>query len=78
LNDVDDLTYDTQLNRILVSSQSSDQVYSIDPKSLAWTWAQTGYRINRLRALGGRLLAASLFDGVLIEPAAATVETVRK
>jgi photosystem II stability/assembly factor-like uncharacterized protein len=78
LNDVDDLTYDAHLNRILVSSQSSDQVYSIDPKSLAWTWAQTGYRINGLRALGGRLLAASLFDGVLIEPQPATVETVRK
>ncbi|MGA3346182.1 MAG: transcriptional regulator [Terracidiphilus sp.] len=71
LNDVDDLTYDTAQGRILVSSQSSDQVYAIDAKSLTWTWAQTGYRINRLRAYAGKLLAASLFDGVLIEPQAA-------
>ena len=78
LNDVDDLAYDAVLGKILVSSQSSEQVYTIDPKTLAWKWFQTGYRINCLRAFGGRLLAASLYDGVLVEPQAAMVETVRK
>jgi photosystem II stability/assembly factor-like uncharacterized protein len=78
LNDVDDLTYDAALGKILVSSQLSDQVYAINPKSLSWTWSQTGYRINRVRALGGRLLAASLYDGVLVEPQAVAVETGRK
>jgi len=68
LNDVDDLSYDAHLGKVLVSSQSSDQVYAIDPKSLEWKWAQTGYRINRVRAAGERLLAASMYDGVLIEP----------
>jgi photosystem II stability/assembly factor-like uncharacterized protein len=68
LNDVDDLTYDSHLNRILVSSHSSDQIYVIKPKSLEWTWAQTGYRINRVRSVGGKLIAASLFDGVVAEP----------
>ncbi len=68
LNDVDDMTYDAALGKILVSSQASDQVYAINPKSLSWTWAETGYRINHLCAEGGRLLAASLFDGVLVEP----------
>lgn len=68
LGDVDDLTYDAQIGKILVSSQSSDQVYVIDPKTLVWTWTQTGYRINRVRAAGDRLLAASLYDGVLVEP----------
>jgi photosystem II stability/assembly factor-like uncharacterized protein len=73
LNDVDDLTYDATMDKILVSSQLSDQVFAINPKSLSWTWSQTGYRINRVRAAGGRLLAASLYDGVLIEPQEATV-----
>jgi photosystem II stability/assembly factor-like uncharacterized protein len=67
LNDVDDLFYDAALGKILVSSRSSDQVYVIDPKSLEWRWAQAGYRINLVRAAGGRLLAASLYDGVLVE-----------
>jgi photosystem II stability/assembly factor-like uncharacterized protein len=78
LNDVDDLTYSAVLGKILVSSQSRDQIYAINPKSLAWTWAETGYRINRVRAVGGRLLAASLFDGVLVEPQASPVETGRR
>jgi photosystem II stability/assembly factor-like uncharacterized protein len=78
LNDVDDLTYSASLGKILVSSQSSDQIYAVNPKSLTWTWAETGYRVNRVRAAGGRLLAASLFDGVLVEPQLAPVETGRR
>jgi photosystem II stability/assembly factor-like uncharacterized protein len=67
LSNVDDLFYDAHMDKVLVSSRSSDQVYAIDPKSLEWKFAQTGYRINRVRAAGDRLLAASLFDGVVIE-----------
>ncbi len=67
LGDVDGLFYDASLGRILVSSRSSDQIFTIDPKSLEWKFAQTGYRINLVRASGGRLLAASLFDGVVVE-----------
>lgn len=68
MNDVDDLFYDSRLNRILVSSRLSDQVFAIDVKTIEWKFAQAGYRINRVRAVGDKLLAASLFDGVLIEP----------
>jgi len=75
LTDVDALYYDTHMNRILVSSRTSDQVYAIDPKSLGWKWAQTGYKIALVRAAGDRLLAASLYDGVLMEPLAAGAET---
>jgi photosystem II stability/assembly factor-like uncharacterized protein len=67
LTDVDALFYDAHLNRILVSSRTSDQVYSINPKSLEWKWAQTGYKIALVRAAGERLLAASLYDGVVEE-----------
>jgi photosystem II stability/assembly factor-like uncharacterized protein len=34
--DVDDLSYEPALKRILVSSRTSDQVYGIDPKTLTW------------------------------------------
>jgi len=66
--DVDDLYFDAQMNRVLVSSRESDQVYAIDPKTLKWKWGQTGYRIGLIRGAGERLVAASLHDGVLIEP----------
>jgi photosystem II stability/assembly factor-like uncharacterized protein len=68
LGDIDDLFFDAGLNKILVSSRSSDQIFAIDPKSLEWKYAQTGFRINRVRSTAGRLLAASLDDGVLVEP----------
>ncbi|MGD0680513.1 MAG: transcriptional regulator [Terracidiphilus sp.] len=67
LTDVDALFYDAQLNKILVSSRLSDQVYSINPKTLEWKWWQTGYKIALVRAVGERLLAASLYDGVVEE-----------
>jgi photosystem II stability/assembly factor-like uncharacterized protein len=68
LVDVDDVYYDAVLNRILVSSRASDFVFAIDPKSLDWKWWQTGYRISLVRAADGQVLAASLSDGVLVEP----------
>jgi photosystem II stability/assembly factor-like uncharacterized protein len=73
--DVDDLTYEAALGKVLASSRTNDQVYAIDPKTLDWKWWQTGYRIGLIRAAGKRLVAASLYDGVLVEPQAAEVET---
>jgi len=66
--DVDDLSYDAESKRILVSSRSSDQVYAIDPKTMTWNWWQAGYDIVLIRAAGDRLVAASLDDGVLVGP----------
>jgi hypothetical protein len=68
LVDIDDLFYDAQLDRVLVSSRGSDFVYAIDAKTLDWKWWQTGYKLSAVRVAGGRLLAASLEDGVLMEP----------
>jgi ligand-binding sensor domain-containing protein len=68
LSDVDELFYDAHLGKLLISSRASDQIYILDPKTLEWKWVQTGYRINRVRAAGDRILATSLYDGVLVEP----------
>jgi photosystem II stability/assembly factor-like uncharacterized protein len=78
LGEIDSLSYDAHLDRILISSRSSDQIYALDPKSLGWTWVQTGYRINLARAVDGRLLAASLYDGVVVQPSAATPQAGQK
>ena len=74
LADVDDLYFDPELDKVLVSSRGSDFVYAIDAKTLDWKWWQTGYRLSAVRASGGRLLAASLDQGVLVEPRAAGPE----
>ncbi len=75
--DVDDLSYDAPLKRILVSSRSSDQIFAIDPKTMTWKWWQTGYHIALIRAIGDRLVAASLNDGVLLQPHPAVMEDAR-
>jgi photosystem II stability/assembly factor-like uncharacterized protein len=75
---VDELYYDAHNNRMLVSSRNSDVVYSIDVKSLSWTWMQTGYPLSIVRVAGERLLAVSLDDGVLVEPQSAKSEVGQK
>jgi len=67
---VDDLSYDAGLGKVLVSSRSSDEVFAIDPKTMNWKWWHTGYPIALVRAAGKRMVAASLYDGVLVEPQA--------
>jgi ligand-binding sensor domain-containing protein len=76
--DIDDLYYDAQLGKVLVSSRGSDFVYAIDAVTLDWKWWQTGYKLSAVRAVGGRLLAASLEDGVLMEPRSGEAEIGRR
>ncbi|MGD0347466.1 MAG: transcriptional regulator [Terracidiphilus sp.] len=68
LRDVDDLSYDPVSKRVLVSSRTKDEIYAIDPRTMAWVFWQTGYQIALIRASGDRLVAASLDDGVLLGP----------
>ena len=68
--DVNGLTYDAQQDRILASSRGSDFVYSIDVKSLTWTWQKTGFPLYIVRSAAGHLIAASRTEGVLLESSA--------
>jgi len=78
LVDVSDLYYDPQQNQVLVSSRGSDFIYAIDAKTLDWKWHQTGFHLYLVRAAGDRLLAASINDGVLLEPHASGSQTSQK
>jgi hypothetical protein len=66
--DVDDVSYDAARHRVLVSSHGSDEVFSIEPKSMTWKQWHSGYRMELIRVAGGRLVGASLDDGVLVGP----------
>ena len=76
--DIDDLYFDAKLDKVLVSSRGSDFVYAIDSKTLDWKWWQTGYRLSAVRAANGHILAASLDDGVLVEPNGAAGEVGKR
>jgi photosystem II stability/assembly factor-like uncharacterized protein len=75
LLDVSDLYYNAQTGKILVSSQGSDFIYVIDNASLDWKWYQTGFRLYLVRSAGDRILAASLDDGILVEPKPSETQT---
>ncbi len=66
--DVNDLCYDPAQGKVLVSSRNSDFVYVIDPVALNWKWTRTGWKVFLIRTAAGHMLAASLYDGVLVEP----------
>jgi photosystem II stability/assembly factor-like uncharacterized protein len=76
--EADDLAYDSAAGRILTSSRSSDQIYSIDPKNLSWKWFRTGYNVAHIRIADDRLIAASVFDGILVEPRSSSAHLARK
>jgi photosystem II stability/assembly factor-like uncharacterized protein len=78
LVDVSDLYYDAQQDTVLVSSRGSDFIYSINARTLDWKWHRTGYNLLLVRPAGGRLLAASLDDGVLSEPSPGDTQTSQK
>jgi ligand-binding sensor domain-containing protein len=68
LRDVNDIYYDTHLDKMLVSSRNSDWVFALDTAGSSWTWTRAGWKIFLIRASQDRLLAASLYDGVLVQP----------
>jgi photosystem II stability/assembly factor-like uncharacterized protein len=76
--EADDLSYDSASGRILACSRSSEQIYAIDPKSLSWKWFHTGYNVALVRAAGGRIIAASVFDGVIVEPRSSSAILTQK
>jgi ligand-binding sensor domain-containing protein len=68
VRDIGDLTFDPKTGRMLVSSRSSQVLYSIDPATLTFTGTTTGFKLFLARSAGGIRFAASLQDGVLLEP----------
>ena len=78
VRDVGDLAFDEQTGTMLVSSRSSQVLYAVDPATLSFTGVGTGFRLFLARSAGGVRFATSLQDGVLVEPAAATVAVAEK
>jgi ligand-binding sensor domain-containing protein len=68
IRDVGDISFDSKSGRMLATSRSSKTLYSIDPVNLTFSSSPTGFRLFLARTAGGVRFAASLQDGVLVEP----------
>lgn len=69
INDISGLAYDPELKRLVVSSYDSDLVFGIDPAAKKWIWWNPGWRVHLIGSSNGRLIAATLLHGVVVQPA---------
>ncbi len=68
LADINGLSFNTQWNRLFVTSSRSTVVLGLDVQSKTWKWWDTGWTLRAVRSLSDRLVAASLYNGVVLEP----------
>lgn len=68
LADINGLNYNRELGRVVVTSARSTMVFAIDETDKTWKWWDSGWRVRAVRSLGGRLIAASMYDGVVVQP----------
>jgi photosystem II stability/assembly factor-like uncharacterized protein len=67
---ISNIDYDPGLKRVVVTSGSSTLIFAIDPADKNWKWWDTGWNVRMVHSMAGRLVGASLYDGVVVEPAA--------
>jgi len=65
---VDQLAWDGAGGKMLVTSRNYTTLISIDPGNLSYTEAIPGYRLFSAAGTSSHLIAASLEDGILLEP----------
>jgi photosystem II stability/assembly factor-like uncharacterized protein len=68
LSDISGLTYDPGLKRVVVTSWASSWVLAIDPSDRTFKFWDPGWKVRHVRSSGGRLLAATSYNGVVMEP----------
>jgi len=68
ISNINNLSYDSDLHRIMVTSWNSTWVLAVDEKTRNFNWWDAGWNVRSVRSLGGRLMGASLFNGVVIQP----------
>jgi photosystem II stability/assembly factor-like uncharacterized protein len=68
ISDISGLGYDADLKRVVVTSWNSSWVLAIDPANRTFKFWDTGWKVRHVRSSGGRLLAATSYNGVVLEP----------
>ena len=72
LGEISGLNYDPDLSRVLVTSRSSTVIFGVDGTDTQWKWWDAGWKVREVHSSKGRLVGASLFNGVVLEPEATT------
>ena len=67
ISGIDNIDYDTGLGRVVITSWNSDLVFAINPDDRSWKWWNAGWRVRMVHSMDGHLVAASLYDGVVVQ-----------
>ncbi len=68
VSNINNLSYDSDLKRVMVTSWNSTWVMAVDEHTREFKWWDAGWNVRSVRSLGGRLMGASLFNGVVVQP----------
>jgi len=67
-SDISGLTYDAELKRVIMTSWASNWVLAVNPEDRTWKFYDAGWKVRHVRSSSGRLVAATMYNGVVIEP----------
>jgi ligand-binding sensor domain-containing protein len=68
ISDINSIEYESDLKRIVITSWSSTWVMAVNEADRSWKWWDAGWHVRGVRSNAGRLLAASLYNGVVMQP----------
>lgn len=66
--EITSLAWDLAMKRVILTSAQSTVIFAIDPADKTWKWWNAGWAVHSVTSLNGRLMAASLFSGVVAAP----------
>ncbi len=72
VNQLTSIYYDEDAQRLLTTSYTSTQIFQSTDFGKTWKKADTGWILRRIRAARGRVLATTIFDGIVTPPEATT------
>jgi ligand-binding sensor domain-containing protein len=68
LRDISGLSYDANLKRIVITSWASSWVLAVNPADRTFKFYGPGWKVRHVQSVSGRLLAATAYNGVVLEP----------
>lgn len=68
LSNIISIQYDSENHRFLASGSSSTGIFESMDNGRTWRGTDSGWQMRDFRSVHGRLVAATVFDGVVVQP----------
>jgi photosystem II stability/assembly factor-like uncharacterized protein len=69
INDINSLIWDPSESRMMVTSWKGGLFFGSNDDAASWKYWSAGWELRGVRSAGGHLIGASLFNGVVMDPA---------